>query len=140
VTGRTDYAPYFADVAAAKAACGAAKAEIMRIDREVRKAAMTEAAASMSAVGVVLLETRLTVKGRWEYQNKPILVRAVTCWSTPVDTPKYAMWQLQAHYTYARKDGKPNRARNEEYSNIVCSHPAEFAAALLKTHPIWAFQ
>ena len=135
-----DYAPHFAAIAEAQQACKASKAEIQRVDREMRQAAKDEATASLAVVGVEISKTLLTLKGRWPYQNKPILILRVTCWSTPVDTPLHARWQLQAHYAFARKDGNPNMARNEDYTNVVCDQPSGFGAGLLERHPVWVVE
>lgn len=130
-----DYAVHFAAIAEAQQACKASKAEIQRVDREMRQAAKDEATASLAVVGVEIGKTLLTLKGRWPYQNKPILILRVTCWATPVEL--HDRWCIQAHYAFARKDGNPNMARNEDYTHAVCDQPSGFGAALLKRHPVW---
>ena len=133
----TDYSAHFAAIEAAQVVCATANADMMRIDGEMRRCARAEAIASAEDAGVKLGSTLLTLKGRWEYQNKPVLILRVTCWSAPSQTPKFPRWQLQAHYAFARKDGQPNKGRNQEYENIVCEHPSGFGAALLARLPLW---
>lgn len=133
----TDYAPYFAAAAAAQEACKVARSEAKRIEYEICRAATAEAETSLHAVGVKVGETLLTRRERWEYQSKPILIRFVTCWRSPVRLVMTPGWLIEAHYAYARKDGQMNRARNVEDAAIRCEHPAEFGAALLKRFPLW---
>ena len=134
---RVDYTAHFEAVAAAQKVCEQAKAEMQRVQNQMRWSAMDEATASLAAAGVELGQTLLTLKGKWKYQNRPILIRNITCWSAPTDTPSLKRWQLQAHYDFARKDGKVNQAMNGDYANVLCEHPTGFGSALLERFPLW---
>lgn len=135
MTDRIDYAPHFAALAEAEADRVAAENALRRHRAEIRNSALAEANASLARAGVVIGETLLTLKGRWEYQNRPVLIRLLTCWSTPLERPQN--WQFQAHYVRARKDGKPYKDGQGDYWNVVVDHPADAGAAVRKRLPIW---
>lgn len=142
---RVDYAPHFAAIEEAKGIARQAEAALCREDNEMRRLAQGEATKSLAAAGVVLKETLLTVEGRrswdrtWSAKWKPphpILIEFVSCGSAPSEASK--AWYLQVHYSYARKDGKPNKARNSEITRVACDHPSDFGAAVLERFPIWS--
>lgn len=138
-----DYTPHFDRIRSAQAVMKDAERALNEVQHDMRKSAVAEATESLAAAGVVVKETLLTRdhgRSAWRVQKRdPILIRFITCWSAPsIDTPNFPKWQLQLHYAYARKDGQPNKARNEDYSNIVVDHPSEFATAVLERFPLWA--
>ncbi len=120
-----------------------AERALNEVQYDMRKSAVAEATESLAAAGVEIKKTLLmrdAGRSSWRVQKRePILIRFITCWSAPgIDTPNFPKWQLQMHYAFARKDGQPNKARNEDYSNIVVDHPSGFAAAVLESFPLWA--
>jgi hypothetical protein len=138
-----DYSPHFDRIRSAQAVMKGAERALNEVQYDMRKSAVAEATESLASAGVEIEKTLLmrdAGRSSWRVQKRePILIRFLTCWSAPgIDTPNFPKWQLQMHYAFARKDGQPNKARNEDYSNIVVDHPSGFAAAVLERFPLWA--
>lgn len=130
-----NYAVDFAELAAYEDALLIAKKAREKCRHAMRKTATDEATASLAAVGIDLGTTVLTVLARWAYQDRPVIIELVTCWSTPVEAPQN--WQLQVHYVRATNAGQPFKGASCDWRNIVCAHPSEFGPALLAKMPLW---
>ena len=132
---RDPYAQHFAAILEADVECRAAKAKHQMARNAMRKLAIEEARASLVPLGVELGKTVLTLKGRWEYQDRPVIVMYLTCWSTPLETAE--SWCFQAHWARAKKNGQPYADGIADYEIAVCAHPREAGAAILRRLPIW---
>ena len=132
---RDPYAQHFAAIAEAEGECRAAKAKHRMARDAMRKLAIEEARASLSALGVEVGQTVLTNKGRWEYQDRPVIVMQLTCWTTPLEVPQH--WCFQAHWARAKKNGEPYADGVADYAVISCAHPSEAGVALLHWMPVW---
>lgn len=135
MTDPTDYTPHITAIAEADRKRVAAKAEWGMARRAMATVALEEARASLASVGVNVGATVLTALARWDYRDRPVIVRFITCWSTPLEAPQD--WQFQAHYVRATNAGQPFKGASNDWMNVVCAHPSEFGEALLSRMPLW---
>lgn len=130
-----DYTLHYNAIATATEQMRAAKVKLTEQRTNLRKAAIDEARAALSEAGIIVGETILTLKGRWPYQEKPIIVRSLTCWSTPVELGQG--WHFQAHYFRVKRDGTRDERFADDYDNVAVPHPSEIASKLLTKMPKW---
>lgn len=130
-----DYTLHYNAIATARDRMRAAKATLVEQRTKLRKAAIAEAHTALSEAGIIVGETILTLKRRWPYQEKPIIVRSLTCWSTPVELGQG--WHFQAHYFRVKRDGSRDERFADDYANVAVSHPSEIASRLLTKMPKW---